>query len=86
MIPEWLSCILTLDNVHEWGLTEVRSDRCDRSRTRRSFWYNPRLDRWKEIPVKELDDPPDHYDDRTTGGGLISELTAGSTNTIEENN
>ena len=88
MMPDWLVCILTLDNVHEWGMTEIRSFRGDRLRMRRSFWHNPGLDNWKEIPVKELDDPPDSDGDSLSGGGIISELMSEgmSTNIIEDNN
>jgi len=38
----------------------------------------------QEIPVKELDDPPDSGDDVGEGGGLIEEMTD-SINTIEDN-
>ena len=83
MLPDWLTFILTLDNVHQWGLAGISNRRGDSATKRRSMWYMPdRLD-VQDIPVRELDDPPDWGEGEQDGDGLIVELSSGGYIQIE---
>mmetsp|Transcript_16552 Transcript_16552/g.23601 ORF Transcript_16552/g.23601 Transcript_16552/m.23601 type:complete len:549 (+) Transcript_16552:2780-4426(+) len=82
--PYWLIFILNLDKVHEWGLHNITSRRALRQK-RKIIWMMPDRLYLKEIPVRELDDPPDSSGLGSSGGeNLIEEIL--SNIAIEDNN
>ena len=77
-VPNWLQFLLTMDNIHAWGMRGERSDRDRPTGEFLSRWYNMEDLHVAEIPQRELDDPPDSWGSSREGdgsAGLIEELS-----------
>jgi len=74
-LPEWLSYILTLDDLHEQGLSDITRRRVQVSGRRRRRLIPPAQLYIDDIPVRELDDPPDSRDLDSGCSGITEELS-----------
>ena len=86
-LPDWLSYILVLDDLHQRGLQDISGRYTPRGRVRQARWYQPRDLCVSTIPVRELDDPPDSEGTDGVSAGIIEELSEFTiAGTINEDN
>ena len=77
VVPTWLYTLLTMDETHAWGL---RRECTGRERPLGEFvtrWHNMADLSIKDIPKRELDDPPDQWGSTSDSGsstGIIEEI------------
>jgi hypothetical protein len=76
LVPNWLYDLLNMENLHDWGLRDIRTqrgsfigDNAQRVHAMMDLYI-------REIPQRELDDPPDGSDGTgSENGELIEELS-----------
>ena len=74
-LPEWLMYILSLDELHQQGLSSITTRRVSLKqpdRVRKKFPHHFFIE---SIPVRELDDPPDSDEPSSGTTGIIEELS-----------
>ena len=77
LVPNWLYDLINMENLHEWGLRDIRMQRgCFLGGNAQRV--HAMMDLYiREIPTRELDDPPDGSDGAgSENGELIEELSA----------
>ena len=71
-------CLLTLDDLHVRGLAGISGRSMPRHRGQRCRWFPAAEVYFEDVPVRELDDPPDSEVSLSVGDGLIVKCSAPS--------